>query len=76
MFGALEDFKIIIYVDCSETVVCVAGVRNLILFISWILIVTDYTVYISNAHAICKIFYILFIHMLVDISNNSGVINV
>jgi hypothetical protein len=34
VFGALEDFKIIIYVDCSETVVCVAGVRNLILFIS------------------------------------------
>lgn len=76
MLGELEDVKHIIYVGCSETFVCITGVRNLILFSPLIGILIDNTVYTNNAHTIRKIFYILYVHLLICIINYSGVRNV
>lgn len=58
MFGELEDLKHIIYVGCSETFVCINGVRNLTLLSPLIVILIDNTAYTNNVHTIRKIFYI------------------
>ena len=52
MFEELEDLKHIIYVGCSETFVCITGVRNLILPSPLIVILIDNTAHTNSAHTI------------------------
>ena len=49
------------------------GVINLILFSPLIVILIDNTLCANSAHTIHKIFYILYVHLLVYIINYSGV---